>query len=86
MTIIFKKAFSLKPLGQSKLNFMWSLLGKREHEFCKKNHFRHITKIAAMAIYGKILKHILLQNLKFYDLETWHAALRTRALQNIYKW
>ena len=28
----------------------------------------------------------LLQNQKSYDLETWHVALGTQALQNLYKW
>ena len=29
---------------------------------------------------------ILLQNRKFYDLEIWHAASETQALQSLYKW
>ena len=45
----------------------------------------HITKMAAMPIYGKNLKNILLQNQKSYDLETWHEASVTQALQNLYK-
>ena len=40
----------------------------------------HMTKMAAMPIYGKKLKNLLLQNQKAYDLETWHVALRTQAL------
>ena len=43
---------SLKPLGQSKPNFMWSLLGKGE----RKNGPGHMTKMAAMPIYGKNLQ------------------------------
>ena len=43
----------------------------------------HMTKMAAMPIYGKTFKN--LQNHKSYDLETWHAALGL-ALQNLYKW
>ena len=39
----------------------------------------HMTKMAAMPIYGKNLK-------KSYDLETWHVALGTQALQSLYKW
>ena len=46
----------------------------------------HMTKIAAMPIYGKNLKNLLLQNQKSYDLETWHVALGTQALQSLYKW
>ena len=41
----------------------------------------HMTKMAAMPIYGKKLKNLLLQNHKSYDLETWHVASGTQALQ-----
>ena len=44
----------------------------------------HMTKMAAMPIYGKNLKN-LLQNQKSYDLETWHVASGTQALQKLYK-
>ena len=42
----------------------------------------HMTKKATTPIYGK---KNLLQNQKFYELETWHAAPGTRALQVLYK-
>ena len=45
----------------------------------------HMTKMAAMPIYGKNLKKLLLQNHKSYDLETWHVASGTQALQSLYK-
>ena len=45
----------------------------------------HMTKMAAMPIYGKNLKHFLLQNQKSYDLETWHVASGTQALRSLYK-
>ena len=45
----------------------------------------HMTKMAAMPIYGKTFKNLLLQNQKSYDLETWHVALGTQALQSLYK-
>ena len=32
----------------------------------------------------KAFKNLLLQNQKSYDLETWHVALGTQALQNFY--
>ena len=38
----------------------------------------HMTKMAPMPIYGKNL-----QNPKSYDLETWHAASGTQALQKV---
>ena len=34
----------------------------------------HMTKMAAMPIYGKNLKNLLLQKQKADDLETWYAA------------
>ena len=34
----------------------------------------------------KTFKNLLLQNRKSYDLETWHAALGTQALQSLYEW
>ena len=45
----------------------------------------HMTKMAATPIYGKNLKNLLLQNQKSYDLETWHVASGTQALQSLYK-
>ena len=45
----------------------------------------HMTKLAAMPIYGKNLKNLPLQNQKSYDLETWHVASGTQALQSLYK-
>ena len=44
-----------------------------------------MTKMAAMPIYGKSLENLLLQNQKSYDLETWHIASGTQALQSVYK-
>ena len=49
VTIIFKKKISLEPLGQSKLTFMWSLHGKREHKLCKSSH-NDMTKMAVTPI------------------------------------
>ena len=34
----------------------------------------------------KTFKNLLLQNQKSYDLETWHVALGTQALQSLCKW
>ena len=45
----------------------------------------HMAKMAAMSIYGKNLKNLLLQNQKSYDLEAWHVASGTQALQSLYK-
>ena len=74
---------SLKPLDQSKPNSMWSLLGKGERVYI--NGPGHMTKMAAIPIYGKNLKNLIFQNQMSYDLETWHVALVTQALQSLYK-
>ena len=43
---------SLKPLGQLKPNFIWSIVRKRGMKVCIKGQ-SHITKMAAMAINSK---------------------------------
>ena len=45
----------------------------------------HMTTMAAIPIYGKYLKNLLLQNQKSYDLDTWHVASGTQVLQSLYK-
>ena len=46
----------------------------------------HMTKMAAMPIYGKNLKrNILLRNQKADDLETWYAASGARVLPTLFK-
>ena len=62
------QAYSLKLLGQSKSNFMWSVQGKGV------NSSGHMTKLAATHIYGKNLYKSSSQELKSYDLETWNVA------------
>ena len=42
-----------------------------------------INKMAAMPINIKTLKIFFLQNQNFYDLETWHVASGTQALQSL---
>ena len=57
---------------------MWNLLGKGERKLFINGH-SHMTKMAAMPIYGKKnFKNILLQNRKSYDLETRHVQSRTQ--------
>ena len=79
MIIIFKIS---KPLGLSKPKFMCSLLGKRKINLCKWSG--HMTKVAAMPIYGQIFKN--LRNQKYLDLETCHGPSRTQDLQSFYNW
>ena len=43
-----------------------------------KDGLGHMTKMAAMPIYGKN------PNQKTYDLETWHVSLGSQALQSLY--
>ena len=45
------------------------------------NGLGHMTKMAAMSIYGKNLKNLLLQDQKSHDLETWHVSFGSQALQ-----
>ena len=45
----------------------------------------HMTKMAAMPIYGKSLKKLLLRNQKTDDLETWYAASGARILSSLFK-
>ena len=45
----------------------------------------HMTKMAAMPIYGKNLKNLLLWNQKANDLETWYATLGARVLPSLLK-
>ena len=52
----FQRSSPLKPLGQSKPNFMWSIL--RRGTKVNINHLGHMTKMAAMPIYGKNHKNI----------------------------
>ena len=45
----------------------------------------HMTMMAAIPIYGKTLKNLLLWNQKVSDLETWYATLGTRVLPGLLK-
>ena len=46
----------------------------------------HMTNMAAMSIYGKILKNLLLWNQTADDLENWYATLSTRVLPTLFNW
>ena len=45
-----------------------------------------MTKMAAMSIYGKKWKILLLWNQKADDLESLYAALSSRVLLSLFKW
>ena len=49
------------------------------------NGLGHMTKMAAMPIYGKTLKNLLLRNQEADDLDTWYAASGARVLSNLFK-
>ena len=49
------------------------------------NELGHMTKMAAMPIYGKNLKNLLLQNQLTNDLETWYVALCMLVLPRLFK-
>ena len=49
------------------------------------NELGHMTNMAAMPIYGKILKNLHLQNPLTNDLETWYVALCMEVLLNLFK-
>ena len=51
----FQTSSSPKPLGRSKPNFMWRLLGYGGTILCSR-HLGHMTKMAATPIYGKTLQ------------------------------
>ena len=80
----FSKIFSSETAWPIKAKFNVEPPWERGTK-CYINCPGHMTKMAAMPIYGKNLKHLLFQNHKFYDLETLHVALGTQGLQSLYK-
>ena len=70
---------SLKLLGQSKPNIMWTLLGTRGHKWS----WSHDQDGCHAHIYGqmaKSFKTLLYQNQKSHDLDTWHGLSGTQCL------
>ena len=53
-------------------------------KFCS-NGPGHMTKMAAMSIYGKTLKNLLFPEPKGDDLETWYAASGAQVLPSLFK-
>ena len=49
------------------------------------NELGHMTKMAAMPIYGKNLKNLLLQNQYTDDIGTWYMALSMQVLPRLFK-
>ena len=49
------------------------------------NELGHLINMAAMPMYGKNLKNLLLQNQQTDDLETWYVALFMQVLPRLFK-
>ena len=72
------QTFPLKPLGRLKPFHVETPWDERM-KVCS-NGPGHMTKMAAMPIYSKTFKNLLLRNQKANDLETWYAVSNTRVL------
>ena len=81
----FSNIFSSETAWPIKAKFLVALPLEGGRTVCI-NGLGHMTKMAAMPIYGKTFENLLLQNWKSYDLETLHASLGTQYLQILYKW
>ena len=73
---------SSETTGPIKVKFHIELLWDGGTKICA-NGLGHMTKLAAMPIYGKILKNLLLRNQKADDLETWYAASGAQVLPRV---
>ena len=49
------------------------------------NELGHMTNMAAMPMYGKNVKNLLLQKQQTNDLETWYVALSMQVLSRLFK-
>ena len=76
--------FSSKTTGPIKVKFHMELLWDGGTKVCS-NGPGHMTKMAAMPIYGKNLKKFLLRNQKADDLETWYASSGAQVLPSFLK-
>ena len=65
--------FFMKAFRYKEMKIWW-------HDAC------HMTKMAAMPIYGKYLKNLLLQNRRADFHETWYVASGTPAHHSLFKW
>ena len=76
--------FSSETAGPIKVKFHMEPPWDGETKVCS-NGPCHMTKMAAMPIYGKNLKNLLLRNQKTDDLETWYAAFGAQVLPSLFK-
>ena len=80
----FSNIFSSEPTGLSEAKFHVEPPWDGGTKVCL-NGPGHMTKVAAIPIYGKNLKNLLLRNQKADDLETWYAASGARVLASLFK-
>ena len=81
----FQTSSSPKALGQSKPNFMWSLLGKGERKFVR-GIWVTWPRWPPRRYIVKTLQYLLLQNWWTDFHETWYVASGTPAHHNLFKW
>ena len=83
-TSTFPNIFTSETTGSIETKFHMQPPWEEETKVCSNGPF-YMTKMAAMPIYGKNLKNLLLRNQKADDLETWYAALSARVLSSLFK-
>ena len=80
----FSNIVSTETTGPIEAKFHMEPPWDRKTKVCS-NGLGHMIKMAAMPIYGKTLKILLLRNQKADDLETWYAALGAQVLSCLFK-
>ena len=80
----FQRSSPLKPLGQSKPNFMWSILGKGSLGRGKESLYKWSRSHDQQKI-AKTFKNLLLKNQWADFHETLYVASGTRAHHSLYK-
>ena len=80
----FSNIFSSETTGLTEVKFHVEPPWDGGTKVCS-NGLGHMTKMAAMSIYGKTLKNLLLQNQKADDPQSWNAALGARVLPSLFK-
>ena len=81
----FSNCFTIVTAGPIEAKFFVESPWDKGTKVCSNNS-GHMTKVAAMPIYGKNLKNLLLLIQKAHDLETWYATSGTQVLQNLFTW
>ena len=81
----FANIFSSETTGPIEAKFYMEPPWDGGTKVCS-NSDGHLTKMAAMPIYGKNLKNLLFRNQKAYDLDTWYVASGVPVLSSLFKW